>query len=92
MPIFKLTPKMQSLLPTELLGLVENHEVELVCDERRARDMIHVFTQIVNSRAAFMNIDKDHTSALAAIKRIRRALGLKGTLEAWAGKRGGTNT
>jgi len=81
MVTFELTPKMRMLAPPSLgryMTAREDHkDWEVNCDVQFAHTLIHHFAELVNRLPTFMNRNKANTSALAAIKRIRKALELK---------------
>ena len=80
---FELTPMMRSLItgcgytPETRFEMLSTGDTRVTGDETSAKYLIHVFTNIVNGTASHMKQNRKHTSALAAIKRIRKALGLK---------------
>lgn len=89
---FELTAKMYALIlqfqnkhrlsvTFKSLHTHPNADVKVEAEEEDAKRMLAFYTKIVNGISAYMNTDPDHTSALAAIKRIRKAMGLKGMLE-----------
>jgi len=85
---FDLTPRMLSMLETHApyaadLSVVfsrwpsqigDNITIEISRED--ALKLLNFYVRIVNGVSAYLNNDPSHTSALAAIKRIRKALGL----------------
>jgi len=77
---FELTPHMRLMLDGFVPGHQTGHDgigYSLAVTHETALMLIARYSAIVNNIASHNNSNPNYTSALAAIKRIRKALGLK---------------